>query len=50
MLGGGEDAMKVTQTSVMGAHFEAKFYHMVGLFVNMIFTFAFIAGVHGRVC
>jgi len=29
MLGGGEDAMKVTQTSVMGAHFEAKFYHLV---------------------
>ncbi|CAB3407181.1 unnamed protein product [Caenorhabditis bovis] len=28
-LGGGEDAMQVTQTSVSAGHFEAKIYHMV---------------------
>ncbi|CAD6190819.1 unnamed protein product [Caenorhabditis auriculariae] len=28
-LGGGEDAMTVTQTSVSAGHFEAKIYHMV---------------------
>ncbi|PAV87411.1 hypothetical protein WR25_14216 [Diploscapter pachys] len=28
-LGGGEDAMQVTQTSVSAGHFEAKLYHMV---------------------
>jgi len=29
VLGGGEDAMTVTQTAVSAGHFEAKFYHMV---------------------
>ncbi|KJH40954.1 WD domain, G-beta repeat protein [Dictyocaulus viviparus] len=28
-LGGGEDAMQVTQTAVSAGHFEAKLYHMV---------------------
>lgn len=28
-LGGGEDAMQVTQTAVSAGHFEAKIYHMV---------------------
>uniref|UniRef100_A0A1I7YEN5 Eukaryotic translation initiation factor 3 subunit I n=1 Tax=Steinernema glaseri TaxID=37863 RepID=A0A1I7YEN5_9BILA len=29
VLGGGEEAMTVTQTSVSAGHFEAKIYHMV---------------------
>ncbi|GMT00679.1 hypothetical protein PENTCL1PPCAC_22853 [Pristionchus entomophagus] len=29
VLGGGEDAMQVTQTAVSAGHFEAKLYHMV---------------------
>jgi len=29
VLGGGEDAMTVTQTASAGGHFEAKFFHLV---------------------
>lgn len=29
ILGGGEEAMKVTQTVLSSGHFEAKLYHMV---------------------
>uniref|UniRef100_A0A0N5ALX1 Eukaryotic translation initiation factor 3 subunit I n=1 Tax=Syphacia muris TaxID=451379 RepID=A0A0N5ALX1_9BILA len=29
VLGGGEEAMQVTQTVISSAHFEAKFYHMI---------------------
>lgn len=29
ILGGGEEAMKVTQTTAASGHFEAKLYHLV---------------------
>jgi len=29
VIGGGEDAMTVTQTTTSGAHFDAKFFHLV---------------------
>lgn len=29
VLGGGEEAMNVTQTALSSGHFEAKLYHLV---------------------